>query len=63
MSEKTTKLKSAPKSILIIRNAIISDIPQINEVVEETYPAMPSYTKEMLRDRLPIFPMGSLWLC
>lgn len=58
MSEKTTKLKSAPKSILIIRNAIISDIPQINEVVEETYPAMPSYTKEMLRGQITHFPDG-----
>jgi predicted amidohydrolase/GNAT superfamily N-acetyltransferase len=43
---------------LVVRNAVLKDIPEINSLVERVYPTMPPYTAGMLRGQITRFSDG-----
>lgn len=48
------------KSRLVVRNALLSDIPEIGALVERAYPKLGSYTYDELRGQINNFPAGQL---
>lgn len=53
-----SKTQLLPQGQLSIRNALLSDVSQIKELIAKAYPDIPNYTNSMLRGQINNFPEG-----